>query len=119
MTTPGAAVTEELRRYFSVGPRTRRYREHQDLHRAMIEALHLAATTPGYYVERTHTALAPGFASALAYQKHVAGYRVSGKLAQRLNALSPWQFAALLGRMVDAGVTNTGEGERFFQDLAR
>ena len=33
--------------------------------------------------------------------------------------MSAWNFAALLGQMVDAGVTCTGDGERFFADMAR
>jgi len=33
--------------------------------------------------------------------------------------MSAWQFAALLGEMVDAGVTCTGDGERFFADMNR
>jgi hypothetical protein len=33
--------------------------------------------------------------------------------------MSAYQFAALLGRMVDAGVTTTGDGEAFFTAMAR
>jgi hypothetical protein len=85
----------------------------------MIEAIHFAATRPGYYTDRTHDALHPAYGAALAYTKHVTGYRISGTLAYHINSLSPWHFAALLGDMVDAGVTNTGEGERFFQAMTR
>lgn len=117
--TAGQTVTNELRRYFSVGSRTRRTRNRQDLHQSMIEAIHLAATAPGYYTERTHEALRPAFGAALAYGKHVRGYRISGTLAYTINSMSAWQFASLIGQMVDAGVTNTGEGERFFQEMGR
>jgi hypothetical protein len=115
--TAGQAVTTELRRYFTISSRTRRYRNGQDLHQSMIEALHHAATLPGYYSDRTHEIFHPAFGAAMAYQKHVKGFRISGTLAYTINSMSPWQFAALIGQMVDAGVTNTGEGERFFQQM--
>lgn len=123
-TTAGAELTATLRRYFSVGARSRRYRDdgygmRHDLHAEMVEALMLAAQYPGYYGEATQSALQPGFAAALAYQKHVDGYRIDGSLRFAIMELSPWRFAALLGDMVDAGVTCTGDGERFFAHMAR
>lgn len=122
--TAGQELTATLRRYFSVGTRTRRFRTDSnglrcDLHRDMTEALTYAATMPGYYSERTESALKAGFGAALAYEKHVQGYRISGTLAAEVNSMSAWNFAALLGQMVDAGVTNTGAGERFFAEMAR
>jgi hypothetical protein len=80
----------------------------------MVEAIELAAQYPGYYVPATQTALQAGYAVALSYRKHVQGYRVNGMLAQHIHAMTPWRFAALLGEMTDAGVTCTGDGERFF-----
>jgi hypothetical protein len=85
----------------------------------MLEALCNAAQYPGYYSPAQEAALHPGFGAALAYEKHIGGYRVSGTLIAQINAMSPWRFAALLGQMVDAGVTCTGEGERFFSEMAR
>jgi hypothetical protein len=120
----GQELTATLRRYFSVGPRSRRYRKDRygtmrDLHADMIEALYLAAQYPGYYVERTQSALATGFGAALSYTKHVSGYRIDGTLRRVITEMSPWRFAAMLGAMVDAGVTCTGDGERYFADMAR
>lgn len=115
--TTGQAVATELRRYFSVGPRTRRNRNGRDLHQSMIESLHFAATMPGYYSDRTHEILRPAFGAAMAYQKHVRGFRISGTLAYQINSMSPWAFASLIGQMVDAGVTNNGEGEEFFRGM--
>ena len=122
--TAGQALTATLRRYFSVGTRTRRFRTDSnglrcDLHRDMTEALIFAATMPGYFSERTESALKAGSGAARAYEKHVQGYRISGTLAAEINGMSAWNFAGLLGQMVDAGVTCTGEGERFFADMAR
>jgi hypothetical protein len=121
--TAGQDLTATLRRYFSVGTRTRRYRkdrygDRRDLHTDMIEAITLAAQYPGYYVQRTQDALHAGFGAALSYDKHVRGYRISGTLAASINAMSPWQFAALLGQMVDAGIETTGAGERFFAEMS-
>jgi hypothetical protein len=115
----GQALTAALRRYFSVGARSRRYRNGQDLHTEMVEALMYAAQYPGYYCPATQDALHAGFGAALAYDKHIQGYRVSGTLIAAINAMSPWQFAGLLGEMVDAGVETTGDGERFFEQMAR
>jgi hypothetical protein len=121
--TAGQDLTAALRRYFSLGTRTRRYRTdrngRRDLHTEMVEALCYAAQCPGYYAPATQDALHAGFGAALAYGKHIQGYRVSGTLIAKISAMSPWQFAALLGQMVDAGVTTTGEGERFFSEMAR
>jgi hypothetical protein len=122
--TAGQELTAALRRYFTVGTRTRRHRTdgngyRQDLHAEMIEGIMNAAQFPGYYCAGTQEALHAGFGAALAYDKHVYGYRIDGTLRQTITSMSPWQFAGLLGRMVDAGVTNTGEGERFFAGMAR
>ena len=115
----GQELTATLRRYFSVGPRSHRYRDGSDLHRDMVRALFNAAWYPGYYVPETQDALHAGFGAALAYDKHVGGYRIDGTLRARISAMSPWHFAAMLGGMVDAGVTCTGDGERFFAAMAR
>jgi hypothetical protein len=114
--TAGQDMTAELRRYFSVGPRTRRYRERYfDLHAEMIEAIGHAAARPGYFTERTERILRAGIGAAYSYDKHVSGYRISATTIAAVNALSPWHFAALLGQMVDAGVENVGQGEQFFR----
>lgn len=112
-------MTAELRRYFRIGPRTRRHRAGQDLHREIIDALHLAATQPGYYTERTEQALRHGYGAALGWDKHVAGYRLPGDQVGELNALSPYQLTVILGQMVEDGVTNTGEAERWFAEHRR
>jgi hypothetical protein len=117
--TVGQTLTAALRRYFSVGPRTRRYRKGMDLHVEMVEAIMCAAQYPGYFTERTEAALRPGFGTALAYEKHVGGCRIDGELRMRISDLTPWHFATLLGEMLDAGVTNTGSGEQFFSEMAR
>jgi hypothetical protein len=124
-TTAGQNLTATLRRYFSVGSRTRRYRKSRwgshfdDLHADMIEAIRQAAVYPGSFVPATNDALRAGFGAAMSYDKHVGGYRIDGTLRQRISEMTAWQFAALLGEMVDAGVTCTGDGERFFSEMTR
>ncbi|MFJ1539245.1 hypothetical protein ACIODS_11950 [Micromonospora chalcea] len=117
--TTGQELAAELRRYFKIGTRTRRYRNGTDLHADMLEAIKTVAHYPGCYSERTEKPLRAAFGAFLAYNKHVDGYRIDGTLHRRITELSPYQFAAFLGRMVDAGVTNPGEGERYFADLTR
>ncbi len=121
--TAGRKLADALRQNFKIGTRTRRYGKvfgsRTDLHAAMIESIRNANNYPGYYGPEKTAALAPGFTVALAYGKHVAGCRIDGVLARRINEMSAYRFAELLGRMVDAGVTNVGEGERFFQEMAR
>lgn len=124
MTTAGQRLTAELRRYFRIGPRSRRYRTvqrwgRQDLHREITEAIEMACTQPlGFYTQHATDALMPGWPALLSHQKHYDGYRMSPTLRRHIELMSPWQFSALLGRMVDAGVTNVGEGERFYSAMA-
>lgn len=115
MNTTTAAA---LRRYFSLSPRTRRYRDGEDLFGRMLEAIQIAATQSGYYTETTEKALRPAYGAVLAYEKHVNGYRIDGTVRASIQSLTPWQFAGFIDQMVAAGVTNTGEGERFFRGMA-
>jgi hypothetical protein len=122
--TAGQNVTRALRYYLSVGPRSRRFRTdangyRKDLHLQMIEELILNAQNPGINTEAISAALCPGYGAALSYEKHIGGYRADCTLIRQVGEMTPWQFAALLGKMVDAGVTNTGQGERFFAEMAR
>jgi hypothetical protein len=118
-TTTGQQLTATLRKSFRVGPRTRDYRDGLSLKGQMLESIENAITYPGYYgPERTELSRAASGALR-SYQKHVDGYRIDGLLRFRIMDMTPWQFAALLGEMVDVGITNVGEGERFFAQMAR
>jgi hypothetical protein len=115
--TAGTTLTTELRRRYGVGTRTRRQRRtdwgREDLHQTMVEALLNAAQYDGYFSEPAQTLFANAAPVARSYQKHVEGYRISGTKIAAIHAMSPWQFAAFLGQMVDAGIENVGQGERF------
>jgi hypothetical protein len=117
-TTAGQALTAELRWYFRIGPRTRQYRDSKYTRLAdrMVEAIAEAATLPGCYSPRTAEPLSKGYAVAIGYSKHVKGYRINPTKIAAITAMSPWRFAGFLGEMVDAGITNTGEAERFYSE---
>ncbi len=117
--TAGQNLTDTLRRIHSVGPRTRTYRNGENVKDRMLESLENEYLYPGYYQGATQEALREGIRILHIWNKHVRGYRIDGELAYRLSTLTPWQFAAYLGRMVDAGLQTTGDGEYFFQREAR
>jgi hypothetical protein len=119
MATTGQTVTKTLRKVLHIGARTRRYRDGEDLYARMLEAVTLAATLPGYWLPATQEALRPGFMAACAHNKHVQGGRVTGALVHHITTLSPWAFAAYLGEMVDAGITNVGQAEIWYSEKAR
>ena len=115
--TQGRKLADSLRRNFAVGPRTRRYRS-GDIHEQMIDALRNATFYPGYYTGERNELFTAAYGLMLAYEKHVSGYRIDGILRASIVGLTPWHFAALLGKMLDAGVRTTGDGERFFAQLS-
>jgi hypothetical protein len=117
-TTAGQELTAELRRYFQIGPRTRQYRDSKYTRLAdrMVEAITEAATLPGCYTPRTADPLSKGYAVALGYSKHIKGCRICPTKIAAISAMSPWRFSGFLGEMVDAGITNTGEAERFYTE---
>jgi hypothetical protein len=118
-TTTGQQLAAALRKSFKIGPRTRDGRDRGSLKREMLESIANAILYPGYYGEERTALSSAAWGTYLAYEKHVLGFRVDPELREHIVSLSPWYFAALLGDMVDAGVTTTGEGERYFQQLAR
>lgn len=121
--TAGQVLAATLRQNFGIGTRTRRYGKvfgnRTDLHAEMIGAIENAVQLPGYYGPEKTAVLRTAWGAAMSYRKHVGGYRIDGTLAQHINGLSAYQFAALLGRMVDADVATTGDGEMFFDAMAR
>jgi hypothetical protein len=109
-------IATEIRRYFSIGPRTRRYRSGHDLHADIFEAIQNENHYPGYYTERTARVLRPAAPILRAWDKFVIGCRLPGTTIYALTSLSPYKLAALIGRMVEAGITNNGEAECWFAD---
>jgi truncated hemoglobin YjbI len=121
--TAGQALATTLRRMFRVGTRTGRYGKvfghRADLHAEMVEQIENAVTLPGYHSAEKTEILCAAWGAVLSYRKHYDGHRMDSVLRWRISEMSAYQFAALLGRMVDAGVTTTGDGEAFFAAMAR
>lgn len=121
--TAGQILADTLRKSFHIGTRTSRYGKifgvRTDLHTALVEAIENAVQLPGYYEPDRTEVYRTAWGAALSYRKHYDGYRMDPVLRLHISNMTAWQFAALLGRMVDAGVTNAGEGERFFAAMAR
>lgn len=121
--TAGQALADTLRHGFRIGTRTKRYGRifgHRvDLHAEMVEAIENAVQFPGYYGPEKTAILHAAWGAAMSYRKHYDGHRMDAVLRRRISEMSAYQFAALLGRMVDAGISNVGEGEQFFAAMAR
>jgi hypothetical protein len=118
--TAGQNLTDTLRKMMHIGPRTRQFRKHpliagkQNVNREVIEIITNSNNYPGYYPVATSDILNAGRYAVSSWDKHVDGYRINATQRAYLTSLSPWDFTALLGEMTDAGITNTGEGERWF-----
>lgn len=115
--TAGQQLAATLRRLHKVGTRTRRYRGNLNVVDQMLDDINTANVYPGYFTGDTHAALTAASAIYRAWQKHVEGCRIRPELRAQIKALSPWQTANLLGRMVDAGITNNFEAELWFAQL--
>lgn len=115
--TEGQRFAKAARQYFKIGPRTRRFRGLRDLHAEVCEAVFYAATAPGYYSDEMQADLRLAFAAVNGYEKHIRGFRASPAVVNQVSVLSAWRFVDMLARMIDAGVTNNGEAERFFQKI--
>jgi hypothetical protein len=118
-TTAAAEFTATIARYFHINSRTRRYRKGADMKVEIVEAVQLAATVPGYYSEDTQRALGSAFAAVCGYRKHILGCRINGVTIFKIQEMTPWQFAQMLGDMIDKGVTNVFEAELYFQAMGR
>lgn len=115
--TKGQRFAKDMRKNLGIGTRTRRHRKGADLHAEIRECIRNATYNTGWYSEQRTELFRAAFGAEMSYEKHIAGYRVDPSVQRYVSELSPYQFCALLGRMVDAGISNVGEGEIFFQEL--
>ncbi|MGW2384388.1 hypothetical protein [Streptomyces sp. NPDC001658] len=115
--TKGQQFAKVMRSNLGIGARTRRHRAGVDLHTEILDCIRNATYYPGYYTGERSELFQAAFGAQVSYEKHIAGYRVDGNVVAHINALSPYQFCALIGRMVDAEISNVGEGEKFFNQL--
>jgi len=119
MNTTGQQFAAVVRKSFRMNSRTLDRRDGGSIKAAIIESIAVSNEYPGYYGPERTALSSAAFGSYLAYRKHVDGYRIDGVLRYRITTMSPWNFAALIGNMIDAGVTNCGQGEDFFRNMAR
>lgn len=117
--TAGQLLAAELRKNFGIGTRTRRIRNGLNMRKELVEALTVNNRYPGYYGPARTAIFNTGLAAAHAWSKHFDCYRIDPLLHAKISAMSPWQIATLLGEMVDAGITNNGEAEIWFDAQAR
>lgn len=117
--TKGQQFAKRMRTNLGIGTRTRRMRLGRDLHAEILECITNNAWYPGYYTGDRAELFSLAYGPWMAYDKHIAGHRTDGNLTAHINGLSPWQFCTLLGQMIDAEITNAGQGERFFAAMAR
>ncbi|MFF5445510.1 hypothetical protein [Streptomyces sp. NPDC012888] len=115
--TRGQQFAKTMRYTLSIGTRTRRHTAGRDLHAEILDAINETNLYPGCRNEETEAIFRTALAAYWSHQKHIAGYRVDCRLVAHINAMSPWQFCNLLGRMIDADITNVGEGELFYAEL--
>ncbi|MFF8589907.1 hypothetical protein ACF061_00460 [Streptomyces sp. NPDC015220] len=115
--TKGQNFAREMRTHLHIGARTRRYRKGSDLHAQILESITSAAWHEGSHDAARQETFRTALGAWMSYEKHIAGYRADCKVISHIKGLTPYQFCALLGDMIDAGISNVGEGERFFAQL--
>lgn len=119
--TEGQIFAREMRSYLHIGPRTRRFNDKkwaEDGHRDVLHLIAEANNNPGLRNAEREAIFQTAFAALCSWEKHIDGYRADAVLVSHINSMTPHQFCALLGDMIDAGISNVGEGEHFFAEMA-
>jgi hypothetical protein len=118
--TKGQIFAREMRAHLHIGPRTRRFdskKWQQDGHRDVMQAI---ADANNYPTDSERDAIfRTAFSALCSWEKHIDGYRADARLVGHINSMAPYQFVGLLGDMIDAEISNVGQGERFFADMTR
>jgi hypothetical protein len=120
--TKGQNFAREMRAHLRIGPRTRRFNSRkwtEDGHRDVMQAIADANNYPGSTTAEREAIFQTAFAALCSWEKHILGGRADASLVAHINQMTPYQFVALIGEMVDAGISNVGEGEQFFANMAR
>ncbi|RJU01965.1 hypothetical protein D6T65_04925 [Arthrobacter frigidicola] len=115
----GTNFTKMARKHFGIGPRTRQHRNGLALKAEIIEAIETSNLYPGYYNEQMSTLFGAALPVARSYRKHVDGGRIDPMTSYEIEMMSPWQFSAFVGEMIDAGISNNYEGEMFFRSMRK
>lgn len=119
--TKGQAFAREMRAYLHIGARTRRFAKRwiADGHRDVMQAIADANNYRGSLDSEREAIFRTAFSALCSWEKHIDGYRADAALISHINAMTPHQFVGLIGDMIDAGISNVGEGERFFAEMSR
>ncbi|MCX4826354.1 hypothetical protein OG883_42700 [Streptomyces sp. NBC_01142] len=116
--TKGQRFAKDMRKNLSIGTRTHRWSSStfpgSDMHEMILESIAHATHHDSWYGEARTELFRTAFAALCSYEKHIWSGRADAVLVAYCNNLTPWQLCNLLGDMVDAKITNVGEGERFF-----
>lgn len=115
--TAGQTFARDMRKNLGIGTRTRTNRRGRNLAEVILECVDNASQVDGYYTERRQEIFRTATAAVRSYDTHIVSPRFDGNFIADIKALTPWQLCNLLGDMVDAGVTNTGQGEQYFRQL--
>lgn len=119
--TKGQIFAREMRAYLHIGARTRRFdnkKWDRDGHLDVMQAIADATNFPGASDANRQAIFQTAFAALCSWEKHIDGYRADAVLVSHINCMTPHQFVGLIGDMIDAEITNVGEGEQFFADMA-
>ncbi|MFK0045558.1 hypothetical protein ACIQU4_15795 [Streptomyces sp. NPDC090741] len=119
--TKGQIFAREMRAYLHIGARTRRFAKRwtADGHRDVMQAIADANNYCGSLNAEREAIFRTAFSALCSWEKHIDGYRADAALISHINAMTPHQFVSLIGDMIDAGISNVGEGERFFAEMSR
>lgn len=120
--TKGQTFAREMRAHLHIGARTRRFNRKkwtEDGHRDVMQAIADANNHPGSTTAEREVIFQTAFSALCSWEKHILNGRADAGLVAHINQMTPYQFVGLIGDMVDAGVSNVGEGEQYFADMAR
>lgn len=113
----GQEFAAEMRHFLSIGTRTRRDRKGLDLHREIADWIKSAAMEPGSVHPDQEAAFRPAFNAACSWFKWINLGRADYTVIEYVNSLSPYQFCAFLGQMIDDGITTTSQAGTYFSEM--
>jgi hypothetical protein len=116
-TTQGQQFTKEMRHFLSIGTRTRRDRKGLDLHREIADWVRVAAMERGTLDPSQEESFRPAFDAASSWFKWIKLGRADYTVCEYINNLTPYQFCAFLGQMIDAGITSTSQAGQYFSEM--
>lgn len=113
----GQEFAAQMRYFLSIGTRTRRNRKGLDLHRTIVEWVRTAAMERGALPSVEEAVFAAAFDAACAWFKWIKLGRADYTVIEYVNSLSPYQFCAFLGQMIDDEINTTSQAGTYFSEL--